>query len=58
MNVRSRSLGIVVCLIMATQADLSQSWLLVATVSAALLNWAWVRWRAHRTADLSVPTAR
>lgn len=37
-------LGVLICLVLATQADLSQSRILVATLAAALLNWAWVRW--------------
>jgi amino acid transporter len=50
--------GIMLCLVMVTQVDLSQSWILGATVGAAAINWVWVRWIAHRTADLSVPAAR
>ena len=38
-------IGILMCVGMATQADLSQSRILAITVGAALLNWAWVRWR-------------
>jgi amino acid transporter len=38
-------IGILMCVGMATQADLSQSRILGVTVGAALLNWAWVRWR-------------
>jgi amino acid transporter len=38
-------IGILICVGMATQADLSQSRILAVTVGAALLNWAWVRWR-------------
>jgi amino acid transporter len=38
-------LGILMCVAMATQVDLSQSRILAVTVGAALLNWAWVRWR-------------
>jgi len=36
--------GIAICLVMATQVDLTQSRILAATVAAALLNWVWVRW--------------
>lgn len=39
-------LGILMCLAMMTQVDLSQSRILLVTVGAALLNWAWARWRA------------
>jgi amino acid transporter len=38
-------LGIVICVLLLTQVDLSQSRIMVATVAAALLNWAWVRKR-------------
>ncbi|MFY9560265.1 MAG: APC family permease [Terriglobales bacterium] len=38
-------LGILMCVAMASQTDLSQSRILAVTVGAALLNWAWVRWR-------------
>ena len=38
-------IGILMCVGMAKQADLSQSRILAVTVGAALLNWAWVRWR-------------
>jgi amino acid transporter len=37
-------LGILMCIGMARQVDLSQSRILGVTVGAALLNWAWVRW--------------
>lgn len=36
-------LGILLCLVLATQVDLSKSLILVATVGAAMLNWAWAR---------------
>jgi APA family basic amino acid/polyamine antiporter len=36
-------LGILICLVMATQVDLSQSRILVVTVGAALLNWMWAK---------------
>ena len=42
------ALGVLICLVLATQADLSQSRILVATVAAALLNWAWVRWGGQK----------
>ena len=38
-------IGILICVGMTTQADLSQSRILGVTVAAALLNWGWVRWR-------------
>jgi len=38
-------LGIVICVLLLTQVDLSQSRIMIATVAAALLNWAWVRKR-------------
>jgi APA family basic amino acid/polyamine antiporter len=38
-------IGILICVGMATQADLSQSRILAVTIAAALLNWAWLRWR-------------
>jgi amino acid transporter len=37
-------LGILMCIGMAWQVDLSQSRILALTVGAALLNWAWARW--------------
>ena len=37
--------GILLCMVLATQVDVSKSLILVATVAAALLNWAWVRKR-------------
>ncbi len=43
-------LGILMCLAMATQVDLSQSRILTVTVGAAVLNWAWVRWRTRAQA--------
>ena len=39
--------GILIALALATQVDLSKSLILVATMAAAVLNWAWAR-RAHR----------
>ena len=41
-------LGILICLVLATQADLSKSLILAAAVAAALLNWVWVRWRDRK----------
>jgi amino acid transporter len=38
-------LGILMCVVLATQADYGQSRILAGVVAAALLNWAWVRWR-------------
>jgi APA family basic amino acid/polyamine antiporter len=43
-------LGILMCAAMLRQVDLSQSRILLVTVSAALLNWMWVRWRMRATA--------
>jgi len=43
-------LGVVLCLAMVSQVDLSQSRILVATVGAAFLNWVWVKWRARPAA--------
>jgi APA family basic amino acid/polyamine antiporter len=40
-------LGIVMCVVMVKQVDLSQSRILAATVGAAVLNWAWAWWRAR-----------
>jgi basic amino acid/polyamine antiporter, APA family len=40
-------LGMLICLALATQADLSQRRILEVTVAGALLNWAWVRWRTR-----------
>ena len=37
-------LGILMCIGMAWQVDLSQSRILAVTLGAALLNWAWARW--------------
>ena len=48
------AVGILLCVAMATQVDLSQSWILAATAAAALVNWVWVRWMTHRAPDLSV----
>jgi basic amino acid/polyamine antiporter, APA family len=39
--------GILIALALATQVDLSKSLILVVTMAAAVLNWAWAR-RAHR----------
>ncbi len=36
-------LGVLICLVLATQADLSKSVILAVTVAAALLNWLWAR---------------
>jgi basic amino acid/polyamine antiporter, APA family len=48
------ALGILICLVLVTQVDLSQSRILVATVAAALLNWAWVRSRtSHQPSAVS-----
>jgi amino acid transporter len=38
-------LGILICAVLMTQVDLSQSRILAGVGLAALLNWAWVRWR-------------
>lgn len=40
-------IGIALCILMATQADLTQSWILGITVATALLNWVWVRFRKN-----------
>ena len=37
------ALGVVICLVLLTQVDLSKSVVLIATVLIALLNWLWVR---------------
>lgn len=50
-------LGAAICVALMTQVDLSQSWILGATVGAALLNWAWVRW-GRRASDLSLPASQ
>src|SRR5258708_1552926 len=42
-------LGILMCLAMFRQVDLSQSRILAVTVGAAVINWAWVRWRMRAT---------
>jgi len=52
------AVGILLCLAMTTQVDLSQSWILGATVAAAVLNWVWVRWSIPRGPDLSVSPSR
>jgi len=41
-------LGILTCLVLATQTDLSKSLIVLATVAAAVLNWAWVRGRERK----------
>jgi amino acid transporter len=38
-------LGIGICIVLATQADFSQSRIVAATIAAAILHWAWVRYR-------------
>jgi len=38
-------LGIGVCILLATQVDFSQSKIVAATVTAAILHWAWVKHR-------------
>jgi len=38
-------LGIVICVLLLSQVDLSKSLILMATVAAAVLNWLWVRER-------------
>ena len=45
--------GIVICLVLVTRVDLSGSLILLATIGAALLNWAWVRNR--RETEIGVP---
>jgi amino acid transporter len=40
-------IGILLCLVMVRQVDLSQSRILLVTVGAALLNWIWVSWRGR-----------
>jgi len=51
--------GVLMCLAMLTQADLSQSWVLEAAVVAAFVNWAWVRWiKPGRGDALSVSPPR
>ena len=40
-------LGIGVCIMLATQVDLSQSRIVAATLAAAILHWAWIRHRSH-----------
>ena len=42
-------LGVLICLVLLTQVDLSQSRILGVTVAAALLNWVWVRWGTRAT---------
>ena len=41
-------LGIGICIMLATQVDFSQSWIVAGTAVAAILHWAWVR---HRLAQ-------
>ncbi|MBZ5523715.1 MAG: APC family permease [Acidobacteriia bacterium] len=47
-------LGILICLALATQTDMSKSIIVAVTFGAALLNWAWVRRRPEEpwAADL------
>jgi len=52
------AVGILLCLVMTTQVDLSQSWILGATVAAAILNWAWVRWNLRQGPGLSISPSR
>jgi len=42
-------IGILMCVAMFKQVDLSQSRILAVTVGAAVVNWAWVRWRTRAT---------
>jgi amino acid transporter len=42
-------LGILMCVAMFSQVDLSQSRILMATAGAAVINWAWIRWRTRAT---------
>ena len=49
-------LGIVICVVLVRQVDLSQSRILAATVAAAFLNWLWIRF--FRTPNLSPDGAR
>ncbi len=42
-------LGILMCVAMFKQVDLSQSRILAVTVGAAVINWAWVRWQSRAT---------
>lgn len=37
------ALGVMICLVLVTQVDLSKSLILVATIVIAFLNWLWVR---------------
>jgi len=39
------ALGVIVCLVLLTQVDLSKSLILIATIVLALVNWLWVRRR-------------
>jgi basic amino acid/polyamine antiporter, APA family len=45
-------LGVIICLVLLTQVDLSKSLILIATVFLAFLNWLWVR-RGPDTVDPS-----
>jgi amino acid transporter len=47
-------LGILICLALATQTDMSKSIIVAATAAVALLNWAWVRRKPEKplAADL------
>lgn len=40
-------LGIGVCIMLATQVDFSQFRIVAATVTAAILHWAWIKHRIH-----------
>lgn len=45
------TLGVIICLILATRVDFGQSLILVATITLASLNWALVRRTARRPVD-------
>jgi APA family basic amino acid/polyamine antiporter len=42
-------LGVLICLALVTQVDLSKSKILVATFAAGVINWVWARWRGQRS---------
>jgi basic amino acid/polyamine antiporter, APA family len=41
--------GILICLVLLTQADLSKSRILLATLAAGVINWAWARFGSQKS---------
>jgi len=51
------AIGVLICLVLLTRVDLSQRYILLASVVLAFLNWLWVRSRTEPSSSRASSTS-